>query len=556
MVRFPLVKRPPGPHTATREAPDEFRVPWGGAALLAPVGMSNFRPLRGIPLPTHPTASDMDLRLHPAEGLEALSTPLLAVPVLKGENDLAMTPVEADGLLEQSPGWEGDLSWRAGRRVSLYRMGDGPVRVAFIGVGKGFDELDAESVRRYAASVVRAAEEMRVTEVALVVPSSGALDPAAAHQAAAEGLLLAGWRFRELKTGVGEDEEPIVVAGATLVSLAGEVDALAAAVETGRILAEAENLARTFQSRPGNVATPTALGLAALQLADDHGLRVDVLGPDRLREEGMNAILAVAQGSAQEPRLIVLSHDGGQAGEPPLVLVGKGLTFDAGGISIKPAAGMEDMKFDMSGGAAVLAAMTAVARLDIPRNVVGIVPSSENLLGASAVKPGDVVRTRSGITVEVINTDAEGRLILCDSLDYAVELEPEAIVDCATLTGAVVIGLGHQAIGLLGTDQALVDELMEAGEATGERCWQLPLWPEYRKQLKSETADVKNVGGRPAGTVTAATFLREFVKDVPWAHLDIAGTAYGDGNDLPYRRKGGYGVPTRLLVEWVRRRAG
>lgn len=498
----------------------------------------------------------MDLHLRSADALEGLDTPLLAVPVLKGEHGLAMTPSEADGLLPRSPGWEGDLRPRAGHRVLSYRMEGGPVRVAYIGVGKALAELDAEAVRRFAGAAVRAAEELRVGEVSLVIPSSEALQAPAAHQAAAEGVVLAAWRFRELKTGVGEDEAPGEVTAATLLSLDPEADGLAQAVETGKILAEAENLARVFQSRPGNLATPSDLGVAALQMADDYGLRVDVLGPDRLEEEGMNAILAVAQGSDQEPRLIVLSHDGGEVGDPPLVLVGKGLTFDAGGISIKPAAGMEDMKFDMSGGAAVLAAMTGVARLGIKRNVVGIVPSSENLLGASAIKPGDVIRTRAGITVEVINTDAEGRLILCDALDYAVGLKPEAMVDCATLTGAVVIGLGHQAMGLLGTDQALVDELRAAGDATGERCWQLPLWPEYRKQLESETADVKNVGGRPAGTITAATFLKEFVKDVPWAHLDIAGTAYGDGNGLSYRRKGGYGVPTRLLVEWVRRRAG
>ncbi|UCC26379.1 MAG: leucyl aminopeptidase [Gemmatimonadales bacterium] len=496
----------------------------------------------------------MDLRLQSAEGLEALSTPLLAVPVLKGDDDLAITPGEADGLVVRSPGWEGDLSWRAGRRVSVYRSGDGPARVVYIGVGKGLDELDAEAVRRYAGSVIRAAEEMRVGTVALLVPESAALHGTAAHRAAAEGIVLASWRFRELKTGVGEEEAPSAVTAATLIALSGDPSALASSVEEGRIVAEAENLARTLQSRPGNVATPTALGMVALQLAEEHGLRADVLGPDRLAEERMNAILAVSQGSAQEPRLIVLSHDGGGPQDPPLILVGKGLTFDAGGISLKPASGMEDMKFDMSGGAAVLAAMTAVARLGVPRNVVGIVPSSENLLGASAIKPGDVIRTRAGITVEVVNTDAEGRLILCDALDYAVEQKPEAIVDCATLTGAVVIGLGHQAIGLLGTNPALVDEVREAGAAAGERCWELPLWPEYRKQLESETADVKNVGGRPAGTITAATFLREFVKEVPWAHLDIAGTAYGDGNDVPYRRKGGYGVPTRLLVEWVRRR--
>jgi leucyl aminopeptidase len=199
--------------------------------------------------------------------------------------------------------------------------------------------------------------------------------------------------------------------------------------------------------------------------------------------------------------------------------------------------------------------MSAVARLGIRRNVIGIVPSSENLLGGRAVKPGDVVKTRSGKTVEIINTDAEGRLILCDSLDYALQFEPEAMVDCATLTGAVVIGLGHHAIGLMGTDDDLVEEVRQAGERSGERCWTLPMWPEYRKQLQSEQADLQNVGGRPAGTITAGWFLREFVKETKWAHLDVAGTAYGDGERASYLRKGGYGVPTRLLVQWVRSRA-
>jgi leucyl aminopeptidase len=336
---------------------------------------------------------------------------------------------------------------------------------------------------------------------------------------------------------------------------AGAAADLDEGVREGTILAEAENLARVLQSRPGNVATPTHLGEEARRLAAEHGLEVDVLGPERLREERMHALLAVSQGSEEEPRLIVLRHRGDGPGAKPLVLVGKGLTFDAGGISIKPASGMEDMKYDMSGGAAVLAAMTAIARLGVPRDVIGIVPSSENLLSGRAMKPGDVVATRSGRTVEIVNTDAEGRLLLCDALDYAVGLSPEAIVDCATLTGAVVIGLGHHATAVLANDEALIDELRDAGERTGERCWPLPLWPEYRRQLDSVAADLMNVGGRPAGTITAAIFLSEFVGDVPWAHLDIAGTAYGDGDSLPYRRKGAYGVPTRLLVEWVRGRS-
>jgi leucyl aminopeptidase len=284
-------------------------------------------------------------------------------------------------------------------------------------------------------------------------------------------------------------------------------------------------------------------------------MAVTVLRPDRMREERMNAILAVSQGSAQEPRLIVMEHRGGSGERPPIVLVGKGLTFDAGGISLKPPKGMEDMKFDMSGGAAVIGAMHVIAELDLPLDVVGIIPSSENLISGKALKPGDVIHTRSGKTVEVTNTDAEGRLILSDALDYAREYEPEAVVDLATLTGAVVIGLGHHAAGLMGNDEALVEELRSAGETAGERCWPLPLWPEYRKQLRSETADLNNVGGRPAGTITAACFLSEFVGDTPWAHLDIAGTAYGT-EPLPYQRKGGYGFPVRLLVEWVRSRAG
>jgi leucyl aminopeptidase len=424
--------------------------------------------------------------------------------------------------------------------------------VVFIGVGKTREAVATETVRRFAGHAVRAAEELRVGAVALALPREpGGID---AGRAAAEGAVLAAWRFRELKTGSGEEEAPASVTGAVLVAAGAAAD-LAEGAREGTILAEAENLARLLQSRPGNVATPTHLGEEARRLAAEYGLEVDVLGPERLREERMHALLAVSQGSEQEPRLIVLRHRGGDSGRKPLVLVGKGLTFDAGGISIKPASGMEDMKYDMSGGAAVLAAMTAVARLGVPRDVVGIVPSAENLLSGRAMKPGDIVTTRAGRTVEIVNTDAEGRLILCDALDWAVGLGPEAIVDCATLTGAVVIGLGHHATAVLANDEALVDELRGAGERTGERCWPLPLWPEYRRQLDSVAADLMNVGGRSAGTITAAIFLSEFVGDVPWAHLDIAGTAYGDAATLPYRRKGGYGVPTRLLVEWVRGRS-
>lgn len=498
----------------------------------------------------------MHVRTASRAELADLDVPLLVVPVSLGEHGPVVPDLPA-ALKAAADRESDDLSGAVGRAVVCRATGEGgPARVAFVGVGPGGDALDAEGVRRLAGRAVRIAEERRLASAAVLLPDDAGCGVAAAARAAAEGLVLAAWRFRELKTGAGEDETPTQVESGVVVAPTASVDAARDAAQVGAVLAEAENRARDLQARPGNVATPSHLAEEARRIADEVGLAIDVLGPERMREERMGALLAVSAGSDEEPRLIVLRHDGGGGKGRPLALVGKGLTFDAGGISIKPAKGMEEMKFDMSGGAAVLAAMWAVGRLGVERDVVGVVPSSENLLGGSAVKPGDVVTTRNGRTVEIVNTDAEGRLILSDALDYVVGMEPEAIVDCATLTGAAVICLGHQASAVLGTDDELVAELRDAGDRTGERCWPLPLYPEYRKQLRSETADLMNVGGRPAGTITAACFLREFVGDVPWAHLDIAGTAYGEIDDVPYRRKGGHGVPTRLLVEWVRSRAG
>ncbi|TVP79151.1 MAG: leucyl aminopeptidase, partial [Gemmatimonadales bacterium] len=325
--------------------------------------------------------------------------------------------------------------------------------------------------------------------------------------------------------------------------------------ETGAALAAGTNLARTLQFRPGNVATPTHLAHVAAEMAERHGFGTRTMGPSELEAERMGALLSVAKGSDEEPRLIVLEHRGGGEGDAPLVLVGKGLTFDSGGISLKPAKGMESMKFDMSGGAAVLGAMEAIGRLGLPMNVVGVVPSSENLVNGRANKPGDVVTARSGRTIEIINTDAEGRLILADALDWARETyQPAAMVDCATLTGACVVALGHQAAALMSTDDALADELEAAGQRSGEPCWRLPLWGVYRPQLDSPVADLKNVGGRPAGAITAGLFLKEFSGGGAWAHLDIAGTAYGDPR-ASWQRPGGFGFPTRLLVEWARKRS-
>jgi leucyl aminopeptidase len=482
--------------------------------------------------------------------------PLLAVGVAHGTETptgfLARVDEHLGGVVSRLLA-DGDFKGRGGDEAVLYGGGEGPARFVLIGTGKA-EKFDAEQVRQYAGSAVRAAERLDVMDVALWVDGAGAVEDGPLAQAAAEGLAMAAWRFMELKSEPADDEARPEIREATLY-VAGDAAALAAGTEAGAIIGRGANLARTLQSRPGNVATPTHLADEATRMGAEVGLTVTAFDEARLLEEGMHAILTVSQGSEEEARLIIMEHNGGQEGDPPLILVGKGLTFDAGGISIKPALGMEDMKFDMSGGAAVIGAMQAIAELGVKANVVGIVPSSENLLSGKAVKPGDIIQTLGGKTVEVINTDAEGRLILADALAYGARMKPAAMVDCATLTGAVVIALGGHAIGLMSNDDDLAAELRGAGDRSGERCWQLPLWPEYTKQLDSTTADLMNVGGRPAGSITAAAFLQEFVGDATWAHLDIAGTAYGDGK-LSYQRKGGYGLPARLLVEWVRSRAG
>ncbi len=482
-------------------------------------------------------------------------TQLLAVAVLQDTK----TPSGVLASLDEALGGAvaralaaGDMQGRAGDEVVVYGGEGGPRRVALLGVGKA-DKLDAEGVRRMAGRAVRVAERLRLASASVCLDGLDGVGERDRAQAAAEGAALAAWRFTELKAP--DEEDPRVTVSAVDLVGRGSPDELAAATMAGAAIARGENLARTLQSRPGNIATPTHIADEAVRMAGAVGLSATVFDEERIRQEGMHALLSVSRGSEEEARFIILEHQGGAEGDPPLILVGKGLSFDAGGISLKPAAGMEDMKFDMSGGAAVIGAMQAIAELGVPANVVGLVPSSENLPSGSATKPGDVIRSLAGKTIEVINTDAEGRLILADALAYGARLNPAAMVDCATLTGSVVIALGNHAAAVMGNDDELVQELIAAGQRCGERCWQLPLWDEYKKQLESKTADLQNIGGRPGGSITAAAFLKEFVGDATWAHLDIAGTAYGDG-DLPYQRKGGYGFPTRLLVEWVRSRAG
>lgn len=489
-------------------------------------------------------------------------TPLLTLAIPEGTRELAGPAARVDERLEGAISrliQSGDFRGKVGETLALYPAPAtiGAERILLVGIGKA-EALDAEQIRRASASATRFAAKHRLSRFATTLDHAGsatnAISPVDAARAATEGAVLAAFVFDEMKSDVGRDEgddSPARVEEMVILETGEEKAAsLKEGVRIGNALARGENLARRLGNLPGNVATPSYLAAEAERIAGEHGMQATILGPAQLEEEGLSTLLAVARGSQVEPRLIVLEHRRGAEGDRPLVLAGKGLTFDSGGISIKAPLGMEEMKFDMSGGAAVLGAMQAIGELQLPVNVVAVVPSSENLPSGSSMKPGDILKSHLGKTIEVVNTDAEGRLILADALSYLRRFDPAAVVDAATLTGACVIALGHQASAILGNDESLLEEVRAAGDRVHQRVWPLPMFDEYREQIKSDYADIKNTGGRPAGTITGAWFLREFVGDYPWVHIDIAGTAYGDGK-LPYQAKGSTGAPTRLFVEWV-----
>ncbi len=317
-------------------------------------------------------------------------------------------------------------------------------------------------------------------------------------------------------------------------------------VAIGQAIGEGTNLTKNLANMPGNLCTPTYLARTAREIGRKYAMPVTVLDEAKMKKLGMGALLSVSKGSREPARLITLEYNGGEKGQAPVVLVGKGLTFDAGGISIKPAAAMDEMKYDMCGGASVLGVMRALGELKLPVNVVGVVASSENLPDGAANKPGDVVTSMKGLTIEILNTDAEGRLILCDALTYVEKFKPAVVIDIATLTGACMVALGQQASGLFSNDDALADALLAAGDTVGDRAWRLPVWEEYQQQLKSNFADLANIGGRFAGAVTAACFLQRFAEDYKWAHLDIAGTAWKSGSS-----KGATGRPVGLLMQYL-----
>jgi leucyl aminopeptidase len=447
-----------------------------------------------------------------------------------------------------------DFRGKADEKLLLY---PGPAlpakRLLLVGLGEE-TKLDAEALRRAAGHAVKEAAARRAAKMTLAVSRLRRVRPPLAAQALTEGAILGGYRFDAYKEK-GEDEPGEVAAVQLSFDRAADLRAARQALRRARVLAESQNVARELSNQPGNALPPAALAREARKLGRQAGLRVRVLAPAELAKRKLRAILAVGSGSANTPRIIVLEHrpKRGTKGTETLCFVGKGITFDSGGISIKPSAGMHEMKHDMSGAAAVVGALRACALLDVPHHVVGVIGAAENMPGGNAYRPGDIVTSGSGKSIEIQNTDAEGRVVLADALHFAKkEYAPRAIIDLATLTGACVVALGRWATGLFGNNERLIQLVRSAGDATAERAWPMPLWQEHRKAVRSEVADVKNVGaGREAGSSTAAAFLATFAGDTPWVHLDIAGTGWTT-HPGAYQPRGATGVGVRLLLELLR----
>ena len=423
-------------------------------------------------------------------------------------------------------------------------------RVLLVGLGKEREFVESS----YRVALAAAMKALRATGASEAIVAIGDF-PARRRDAAwkVEHAVLAAmeglYRFDRLKS---KRTEPKVSLRrmVMLVDSRSDIGPAESAADRGLAIAEGIALAKDLGNLPGNHCTPTFLAEQARELGKRQGIKVEVLDEAEMEKLGMNCFLAVARGSRQPPKLIVMEYRGGDRSDAPIALVGKGITFDTGGISIKPSAEMDEMKFDMCGAASVLGTMHAVARMRLPLNVIGVVPATENMPGGNAIKPGDIVTTLSGQTVEILNTDAEGRLILCDALTYVERFKPAAVVDIATLTGAMVIALGHVATGLFANSDTLARELLEAGETAWDRAWHMPMWDEYQDALKSNFADFPNIGSRAGGSITAACFLSRFTKKYPWAHLDIAGTAWKSGAE-----KGATGRPVALLSHFLARRA-
>ena len=455
----------------------------------------------------------------------------------------------------------GDFTGKPNQTTVLYPPSNSPIkstRVIVVGLGKR-DDFTLDKVRQASAAAARRARDLGAKRLATIVhgAGTGTLDARQAAQAVAEGAILGLYRFDELKsrsaTTEDDDSTKKEIQELIVVELdQSKIPDVEEGVRRGRILAESQCFARTLVTRPGNVLPPVALAEEARKMAEEVGLKYEALEPTQMDALGMGALMGVAAGSEQPARLIILEHaPAGSEGQKPVVLCGKGITFDTGGISIKPNEGMWQMKDDMGGGAAVIGALRALALLGSKQRTVGIVPAVENMPSGKAIRPGDVLRAMDGQTIEIISTDAEGRLVLADAIAYGHRYEPQAMLDVATLTGGVVTALGHGAAGVMANDPDVAERLKRAGETTGERVWELPLWDdEYKRAIRSDIADMKNSVGRAASAIGGGMLLKQFAKKVPWAHVDIAGMAWID-TDSPYKPKGATGYGVRLLAEYA-----
>ncbi|HLA13093.1 MAG TPA: leucyl aminopeptidase [Pyrinomonadaceae bacterium] len=489
-----------------------------------------------------------------SDSFEKLEVDALAIAVFKDEkaNEGILQKLDsATGGMVTSVLEADEIKGKDGETAFLHIVGrDGlkANRVLLVGVGTR-DDYTAARQFQLGGTAARTLRNKGMKRIAIIPRSESEAETAAAT--VVQGAVYGVFEPDKYRTAEKEKRE---LESVVVVIEGADNSSLNRGVERGRIVGESMNFTRELANEPGGHLTPTGMADRAREIASAFGLEVDVLDRQRMEQEGMGSLLSVARGSDEPPALIVLKYnppDPGDSGKL-LAFVGKGITFDSGGISLKPGENMELMKYDMTGGATVLGAMRALAQLKPPIPVLGVVPCAENLPSGKATKPGDVVRAMTGKTIEVINTDAEGRLILADAIAYAKKLGATRILDMATLTGAVSIALGDVNTAVLGTDQEFIDEVITAGAEVGEKFWQLPLDKEYSKQIKSDIADIKNVGGRKAGTITAAAFLKEFADEVSWAHLDIAGTAWGD-EAKPYRAKGPTGVAVRTLIRLVER---
>jgi leucyl aminopeptidase len=482
--------------------------------------------------------------------IDKLSTPCLLLPVFSKGKQLEITThfdQAHDGqiaaVLKQ-----GDASGKAGNTLLLQMPASSKIKRVLL---VGFGEQGNTSAEDYTKAISESINSLKNLPIKAVCSTLLAVEVSGKD---------IDWKVRQL---VLKSREALYQYTDTLTTSAPDANILEkcqlwhtddytakminSAADTASSIANGIDSAKKLANLPGNICTPSYLAETAKELGKQHAsLKVTILDEAKMEALGMGSLLSVSRGSRQPAKLIIMEHKGGPSSQKPIVLVGKGLTFDAGGISIKPSSGMDEMKYDMCGGASVFGVIQMCAELNLPINVVGVVPSSENLPDGDANKPGDIVTSMAGLTIEILNTDAEGRLILCDALTYSAKFKPEVVIDIATLTGACVVALGKHATGLLGNNDKLANELLDAGIKANDKAWQLPLWDEYKPQLKSNFADLANIGGPAGGTITAACFLSHFTEDYKWAHLDIAGTAWKSGTD-----KGATGRPVHMLSQFI-----